>query len=66
MHIDRARLKSASTRKGYKYVTLTGNMLNVNLKVRYGSALATCELRYVEDMDYPLMIVKEVVTTQLA
>jgi hypothetical protein len=60
--IDRKRLKRARERKGYKYVTLTGNMLNVMLKVRYGNATAVCELRYVEDMDYPLMTIKEVET----
>ena len=59
--IDRKRLKSAKSKKGYKYVTLTGNMLHVWLKVLYGSAIAVCELKFIEDMDYTLMAVKEVI-----
>ncbi|MCK5547895.1 MAG: dihydroneopterin aldolase family protein [Thermoplasmata archaeon] len=62
VQIDRKRLKSAGERKGYKYVTLAGPMLSVQLKVRYGKAVAVCELRYVEDMDYPLMAIREVST----
>jgi hypothetical protein len=60
VNIDRTRLKMAKSKKGYKYVTLTGNMLHVWLKVSYGSAVAICELKYLEDMDYTLMMVKEV------
>ena len=59
--IDRKRLKRARTRRSYKYVTLTGNMLKVWIKVSYGSAIAICELKYKEDMDYTLMAVKEVI-----
>lgn len=59
--IDRTRLKAAKSKKGYKYVTLTGNMLHVWLKVSYGNAEAICELKYMEDLDYTLMAVKEVV-----
>ncbi len=59
--IDRTRLKAVRTKKGYKYVTLTGNMLHVWLKVSYGSAEAVCELKYMEEMDYTLMSVKEIV-----
>lgn len=58
--IDRKRLKRARRKKGYKYITLTGNMLHVWLKVKYGRATAVCELKYVDDMDYPLMAVKEI------
>jgi len=60
VELDRTRLRRARRRKGYKYVTLAGNMIYVWLKVRYERAETICELKYVEDMDYPLMAVKEV------
>ena len=41
-------------------------MLHVWLKVKYGRAIAVCELKHVEDMDYPLMAVKEVNLVQEA
>lgn len=58
VRIDRSRLREK--RSPYKYVSLTGNMLHVELQVRYGEALAICEMRYVADLRYPLMYLKEI------
>ncbi len=49
-------------RKGgfYKYLTLTGDMLDVELVVQYEDRVAICRLEYIEEMDYPLMYIKEI------
>lgn len=39
----------------YKYITLTGEMLEVKIDVKYGEETVVARLKYVEDMDYPLM-----------
>lgn len=45
-----------SKRQGtYKYLTLSGDMLRVSIKIRYNSVTVTGRLRYVKEMDYPLM-----------
>ena len=51
--IDRTRLKRKPGK--YKYYTLTGDMLNVNLTVRYGDEVIKASLKYVREMKYPLM-----------
>lgn len=43
----------------YKYITLTGEMLNVKIKVKYRSQTVVSRLRYVSEMDYPLMFIEE-------
>ncbi|NPA74901.1 MAG: dihydroneopterin aldolase [Euryarchaeota archaeon] len=58
VHIDRTRIKK---KQGfYKYLTLRGEMLNIELEVQYEDKVAVCRLEYVEDMNYPLMYVKEI------
>ncbi len=58
VRIDRSHLRAK--RSPYRYVSLTGNMLNVKLTVRYGLSTAVCELSYLEELKYPLMRVVEV------
>ena len=41
----------------YKYITLSGEMLNVEVKIRYKDASIKAFLRYIPEMDYPLMFV---------
>ena len=41
----------------YKYITLSGDMLNVRITVKYNDEEVIGRLRYVEDMDYPLMYI---------
>ncbi len=58
VRIDRRGLR---TRGGpYRYVSLAPRMLHVKLTVRYGESAARCEMRYVEELRYPLMWVADV------
>ena len=56
--IDRNRLKDK--RGQFDYVSLTGEMLSVDLVVAYKDARVEARMRYVEEMDYPLMFVRRV------
>ena len=58
VRIDRNRITKKSG--FYKYLTLEGSMLDVELEVQYEDKLAICKLEYVEDMKYPLMYIKEI------
>jgi hypothetical protein len=44
----------------YAYGVLTEDLLNVEVAVRVGNAKAVGMLRYVPDLDYPLMYLKEI------
>lgn len=41
----------------YKYITLSGEMLNVEIGIRYKDAKVKAYLKYIPEMDYPLMFV---------
>jgi hypothetical protein len=41
----------------YKYITLSGDMLAVKVRIRYNNTEVTGHLQYVKEMDYPLMYV---------
>jgi hypothetical protein len=56
--IDRDYL-SKKKRNAYDYLTISEKMLNVNLRVKYGTAEADCELKYQEELNYPLMYIKK-------
>ena len=43
----------------YKYLTLGGEMMNVTITIKYNSERIKAKLRYVPEMDYPLMYVEE-------
>lgn len=58
VHIDRQSLRPK--RSAYKYVSLTGNMLSVDLMVRYGRVIASCEMKFIRELRYPLMRVREI------
>jgi hypothetical protein len=45
----------------YKYLTLTGNMIHVELIIRYQNIRVFCKLNYVKEMDYPLMYISDVI-----
>ncbi len=57
VRIDRKRLKG---RGPYGYASLSEDMLQAEVTVRVGSARVTGVLRYVPELDYPLMYLKEV------
>ena len=43
-----------------KYVSLDGNMLNVKLKIKVNNTIASLRLKYIKELDYPLMYVEEI------
>ncbi|MGC8610497.1 MAG: dihydroneopterin aldolase family protein [Thermoplasmata archaeon] len=44
----------------YKYKTLTGDMLNIELKIKYNNVIAVCKMEYIKEMNYPLMYVVDI------
>lgn len=44
----------------YCYESLRGEHLDLTVKTRYGRAKATARLRYIPELDYPLMYIEEV------
>lgn len=58
VRIDRSRLKNKAGQ--YDYVSLTGEMLDVALTVNYKGTRVEAGMRFVEEMNYPLMFVKSV------
>lgn len=58
VRIDRSRLRPKRGR--YDYVSLTGDMLDVDMVVRYGSARVKASMRYIKEMRYPLMYIEEI------
>ncbi len=57
VQIDRKRLRA---RGPYRYASLSEDMLQAEVTVRVGSARATAVLRYVPELDYPLMYLKDI------
>lgn len=43
----------------YKYITLSGEMLEVELRIKYNDEVVRARLEYISDMDYPLMHLEE-------
>jgi len=56
--IDRSKLKRK--RGQYDYVSLTGDMLDVVLVVRYKGTKVRASMRMIDEMNYPLMYVESV------
>ncbi len=57
VRIDRKRLRA---RGPYKYASLSDEMLQAEVTVKVGETRVTAVLRYVPELDYPLMYLKEV------
>jgi len=59
--IERARVRikrpKGRRRHPYIYPELSGEMLTINLVAKYGKARARVGMRYVKDLDYPLMFI---------
>lgn len=56
--IDRSRL---GKKKGqYDYVSLSGDMLDVSMTVRYRTARVRASMKFVKEMNYPLMFIEAV------
>lgn len=58
VRIDRSALRKK--RDEFDYQTLTGNMLEVSLTIEIGGVRAMAQMRYIEELRYPLMFVSEV------
>jgi hypothetical protein len=59
--IERARVRircpKGRRRHPYAYPELSGEMLTIKLDARYGKARARVGMRYVKELDYPLMFI---------
>ncbi len=49
------RHKVGKNQSSYKYKTLTGDMLDVSVKINYGGSVVEGNMHFVEEMEYPLM-----------
>ena len=58
VHIRRDRLRVK--RNEYDYQSLTGEMLDIKVVIRIGKVRAVGEMRYLEDIKYPLMYVSSI------
>lgn len=58
VRIDRSKLRKKYGE--YDYVSLTGEMLDVDLVVKYKSALVKASMRFIKEMNYPLMYIERV------
>jgi len=56
--IERSRLKNK--RGQYDYVSLGGEMLDVSIVVRYKTARVKASMKFVKEMNYPLMYVEKI------
>ncbi|MGC8691612.1 MAG: dihydroneopterin aldolase family protein [Thermoplasmata archaeon] len=57
----RIKREMIKKKKGiYKYQTLTGEMLDIELKIKYNNIIAACRMEYIKEMKYPLMYVEEI------
>jgi hypothetical protein len=56
--IDKATMRKKSSE--YDYQTLTGNMLQVSLRIKYKDVTVICEMRNISEINYPLMYIKKV------
>lgn len=58
VHISRDALRRKSDE--YDYQTLTGPMLEVTLTVKMDDITVVAEMRYIEELHYPLMYVRSI------
>jgi len=57
VRIDRSNLKKK--RGQYDYVSLTGDMLDVSVVVKYRSATVKASMKMIKEMNYPLMYIED-------
>lgn len=56
--IDRGHIRKKKNQ--YDYQSLTGHLLNLTVVIRIENIRVTAQMRYVEELHYPLMFVKEI------
>lgn len=59
VHIDSEMVKENQNPR-FKYCELEGRMLHVSLQILYKNTIAQAELAYDEELDYPLMSIKDI------
>jgi hypothetical protein len=59
--IDRKSLRKK--RNEYDYQTLTGQMLEVSVIIRIDEVKVVAQMKYIEELNYPLMFIKEIIET---
>jgi len=57
VRIDRSYFREKTDE--YGYMSLTGNMLDVKLTIRIDDVSVTAEMRYMKDLNYPLMYISD-------
>lgn len=58
----RIKKEDVKNQSQFEYPILTENMLEMDLTSEYGDAVAEVKLRYVPEMDYPLMYIEDIST----
>lgn len=58
VRIDRSRLRGKTGR--FDYVSLTGEMLDVKLMIGYKGTKVHAGMKFVKEMEYPLMFLESV------
>ena len=56
--IDRDRIRKKKNQ--YDYQSLTGHLLNVTVVIQIENVRVTAQMRYIEELHYPLMFVKKI------
>jgi hypothetical protein len=59
VHIDRSTLRKKKHDE-YDYQTLHGNMLRVKLRIQIENVSVMAEMRFIEELRYPLMFISEI------
>jgi dihydroneopterin aldolase len=62
VRIDRSALRKK--RDEFDYQTLSGNMLDVSLTIEIETVRVVAGMRYVDELKYPLMYVREVIDSR--
>ncbi len=58
---NKIREKVSSRKEGpYSYIELDGSMFELHVKAEYGSAYARVGMKYIKELDNPLMYIEEV------
>lgn len=60
VHISREELKHKEGE--FDYVSLSGNMLDVRLVVKYKKVKVTAGMKFIDEISYPLMFIEKIET----
>ena len=58
--VEDIHVKIVGDLKEEKYTSLDGNMLDVKLKIKVENTVAYLRLKYIEELNYPLMYVEKI------